>query len=456
MKKLVAMLLAGTMVFGMTACGGNSESTDDSSKTTADDSASTEDSSVAGEDSDAAKASGETAKVRMLVFDGGVESYTEALQPFIAEHPEIEIELVPAGNDVDALRNNPIQAHQAGEGYDIMFVNHVDTLSFIQAGMIQPITSYAEADDVDYSEILYPDLYELGIYKDEIYAVQVDTGIRLFACNKELFDKYDVELPETMDEFLAAAQTLTVPEDNVYGFGNQIGGATYSPGYEMGMFLTANGGKLWEIDSDGNAVAQFDQPVLKEYFEYVVELSKCMAPNGLSMNMDDIEKQFLSGNIAMMMWGSWNLDRWLDEIDIPFEYEIIPVPAGSAGSVTTGGGYQLCMGSQSKYPEATWEVMKYLTSDVEALTNLAAIAGSLPTTPAGFELAPFNDAKYDVIEEQMASGATLSAIPVANTYEAYVEIFNVYEAMCYGNITVDEALEQAQANVQPLLDESYE
>lgn len=100
MKKVISILLAAVMIFGLTACG-NTAATDGGSKETAD-SAETE---QGGEESTEAASSGDTAGKKITILwpetdSTQVDVMENYLQPALVEKfPDIEFDYIPVGQD---------------------------------------------------------------------------------------------------------------------------------------------------------------------------------------------------------------------------------------------------------------------------------------------------------------------------------------------------------------------
>lgn len=440
MKKMTAMMLTAAMIGSLTACGGGTEK--EAAKSSAADASS-------GTESEARQTAeapaGEKVNIRILTYETSSNAVEEAVAPFMEANPGITVEVV-AATDFTAMNTNAIAAHQANDDYDVMFVNHVDTLSYIQGGVIRSIQEYIDRDGVDYGEILFASLLEQGQSGGETYALPANTGTRVLAVNRDLFDKYQVEVPATQEEMLKAAEALTV--DDNFGYVSPLCENCYSPTYEQGMYLASNGGRLYEIGEDGKATATINTQEMKQFLTFMTDLLPYMPKDSLTMTGDDARKAFASGNIAMYKYGNWELEQ-MPETD--FNCELYLVPEGSAGRISTSGGFQLAMGGGTEHPEEAWQLIKYLTTTQEAMSKMAGT--DLPVMEACYDTEPYNDAKYDIFNEQLEN-AVLTGIPVTNMNEVSEKFFSYWCDLLYGKITADEMCEEAQASVQELLDKN--
>lgn len=449
MKKTLAIILAFTMITGLCACGGSQDSgkgEDSTVKTTQNDAqenAGDTKSKESPENADSATSGGEV-NLRILLQETSAESVEAAIAPYLEQHPNVKVELVKSPDFV-AMNQNAIAAHQANDDYDLITVNHVDTLAYVKGEIIQPIEEFAKADGINYEDIIFNSLLEQGKSDGQLYAIPINTGTRVLAVNKELFEKYGQKYPETQKEMLEAAAALT--RDGNFGFVNSMCRNSYVPTYEQGVFLMGNGGRLYEIE-DGHPVAKIDTQEMKDFLNFNVELLKYMPKDCLTMTEDDGRKAFATGNVGMYVFGPWEYSL-MPEVD--FTCELVKIPSGTKEQASTSGGFQMAIGSGTKNPGEAWNLLKYITTTPEAMASMAAT--DLPTMEEAYKVAPYTDKKYDIFREQLET-AYLAGIPVPNLNEVSEDFFSYWTDVLYGKISVDEACTKAQESVQKLLDKN--
>jgi multiple sugar transport system substrate-binding protein len=437
-KRFRLMLLALAAVLVIGGCGGGNGG----GGTTAGNSGT---SGTSGGDSTPSAPKTETVTLKMLTQEAAAPVFEEVFAEFMAQHEGIKIEIdsVP----FDQLNTRAISASMAGNPYDLMEVNHVDTLAYIKGGVIQPIQSYVERDAVNYESLIFPALLEAGKYQNELYTIPYNTDTRVLAINKAMFAEAGLSAPKTQEEMLEVGKALT--KDGKYGFVNAMLRHIYMPVYEQGVFLAARGGHFYEIDANGKAVATIDNDIMKEYFQFNLDLLDIMPKESLTMTEDEGRQMFASGSAGMYIFGPWEYTL-IQDAAVDYELALIPAgPAGSSGS--TSGGYQLAIGKGSKHADQAWEVLKFMTTDPEMMAKIGKLG--LPTAPEAYNYAPFNEDKYAIFKEQLKT-SSLPAPPVEN-YSEVVDKFNeYYEKVLFKNMSVEEAVKQAQVEVQKLLDRS--
>ena len=380
--------------------------------------------------------------------EDGAAMWEEIAQRFSQEHPDIQIEISPFV-DYSALNQNVMASHQAGDDYDLIIVNHTDTLSFIKGELLYPIGDMVRERNIDVDSIIMGNLENMGKLGDMLYTIPINTDTRIMLVNTDLFAKYNLDIPATMDDMLKAGKVMAGANQGDYVFTDEMcTNGDYFSTYEAGIFLQSCGGQLYTVDENGAATATIDTPEMRNYLDFISELLPYMPPDCTTNN--DALAAFREGNIGMYTFGPWEYSR-MDLNELSFGYKLVKVPAGPAGSVSTSGGFQLGVGSGSKNIALALDFIDFLLNDSDSMM-LIGMSG-LPTVDSAYEQGEFAGEKYEVFKEQLASSNVPQA-PVANLGEVVACFTNYWNDMCVGNLSVEEVIRQAQPAVQKLLDEN--
>ncbi len=432
MKKVTAFFMTLTLIVGiLTGCGNNngraSTAKDESTKAAAKD-------EIAG-------------TLTVAVTEDRVKFYEPVFQEFMKKYPDVKVEFATFA-DFTATNQGVQAAHQAGDDYDILTVNHVDTMTYQKAGMLYPIGDLAERDGVNFDEVFMGSLMEPCKIGGKAYTIPTDTDTRVIFYNKDLFEKYNLEYPATLEEVLECGKAMT--KDGDYLFTNALTSSAYQSTYEMGVFLQSIGGSLYKIDDNGKPVATVDTPEMKKYLEFVKELQNYMPEDSVTMEGTEQRNQFCNGNIGMMESGPWEYGE-IDMEGLSFTVELGLIPAGDAGSYSTSGGFQLGIGSKSNNVETAWTFIKWLTENPD---QAAAFGGTnLPTIEAAYNEGTFADSKYDIFKEQLKT-SNIPQIPVANLNEVMNTFDEYWQNLLFDKMTPDEVCQKAQTAIQEVLDEN--
>ena len=164
---------------------------------------------------------------------------------------------------------------------------------------------------------------------------------------------------------------------------------------------------------------------------------------------------FATGKVGMYEAGSWfggEMKSSFPQID--GKWDVTPMPAGPAGCATTVAGDSLVMFSQSKNQDAAWLWMEYLTQ----AENMKAWTFGSPTTtllPPRVDLLNDPDlGKYNPWLQGFADQmdcAVADNLSNKNWGEAADALNKQLGKAIYGDITPDEAIDNAATEAQRLL-----
>lgn len=389
--------------------------------------------------------------ITMACNEGEVGLWEKVIERFNEKYPDIAVE-ISSFTDYTALNQNVMASHQAGSDFDVVEVNHVDTLSFIKGELLEPLSERLTADGIDVDSIFMGNLADMGKLGDTVYTFPVDTDTRIMLVNTDLFEKYGLEIPQTMDDMLEAGKVISEAGEGDYVFTDEMcTNGDYFSTYEAGIFLQSCGGQLYTVDEQGVATATVDTDEMREFLTFITELLPYMPADCTTNN--DARSAFCEGNIGMFTFGPWEYNN-MDMDSLGFNYTLVKVPAGSAGSVSTSGGFQLGMGSGSQNKDLAYAFLEFVLGDAESMAIMGE--AGLPTVEGAYESGTFADEeKYGVFLEQLQS-SNLPQKPVGNLGEVVACFTGYWNDLCCGNITVDEMIEGAQPDVQALLDENNE
>ncbi|PKV97058.1 carbohydrate ABC transporter substrate-binding protein (CUT1 family) [Amycolatopsis echigonensis] len=205
---------------------------------------------------------------------------------------------------------------------NLLFTDNPTLQQIAATGALTPLTDYGISTDG-----YYPSIVKAGTYQDKVYGLAPGVNGLALVYNKDQLAAAGVEPPKTWDDLKAAAAKLT--KAGKYGLAfsaipSEEGAWQYLP------FFWSNGADLSRVDS----------PEAVQALQYLTDLvnSGSASKSVVSWNQNDVADQFVAGNAAMMINGSWNLAR-LDE-QKSLHYGVVPIPVPHAGGkpvVALGG-----------------------------------------------------------------------------------------------------------------------
>lgn len=297
----------------------------------------------------------------------------------------------------------------------------IDAGQLLEIGDQPFIANYAESSIVD-----------AGTYNGGVYAINlgrvVYSGIYV---NRDMFAEFDVEIPTTWDELVAACQTFT---DNGIGC-MTAGGADGWP-----IFVGAYGllGSLFPdqeayVEGLWTGEVRFnDEANLVMWERMQIYARDMIEPGASGIGGDAAPGRFASGAVAMFPGGSWYAPA-IEAAEPDFEWGYIPFPGSDNAEDNTYwfGKYDQGWAIAANSPN-TEAALLYLTdfSEPDNYNAFANAVGFIPTQPTasldtqiGAEIAPYLD-NFRVGFEQYwiaPTGAGQWAVPWASFFAPFNE-----------------------------------
>lgn len=171
---------------------------------------------------------------------------------------------------------------------------------FVDAGKVLDLTDYL--DDGTLARLV-PGSLDNFTYNKRIYGLPIYMITGVFYCNRELFNRYAIKIPETFDELLEAVKGFK--EKGVVPM--TVGEKDGWPGifYQNILAIRTAGTRL--CNEALNKQASFNVPAFVESAERLKELVDAGAFDSRCMDLtrDESEADFKNGKVAMYYNGSW-------------------------------------------------------------------------------------------------------------------------------------------------------
>jgi multiple sugar transport system substrate-binding protein len=357
--------------------------------------------------------------------DSEVEAIQANVDAFEKEYPNIHVKVV--GNITDdkinqALRAGGSSAPDVVSSFTTDNVGQfcssdvfVDLLPFLEKSGIDPEATFP-APMLDYTQFegdrctlpLLGDAYGLYYNKDAFAAAGI------------------TEPPKTMSEFKADAVKLTKEKGDTY---SQLGFMPNYHGYESTTtHYVAQWGPQY-FDDQGMSMVATD-PMFADMFTWQKGMVDTLG------GYDKLEKYrstfgdewgaknpFMTGQVAMAIDGEWRTGM-IDDAGVDFEYGTAPFPVPDDQADTYGKGYLsgtiIGIASTSEKQNAAWELVKYMTTDTDAVVSFANAIHNVPSTIAALnspDLVTDDHSKVFLAIAQNPNSNTTPASPNGGTYQ---------------------------------------
>lgn len=386
-------------------------------------------------------------KVQLVYQDWRTDWFPPMAQRLLAEfhatHPNIRVFYTP---DPEDLEESMLVDMEAGVAPDVFQGCCSFFPIWAQQGYTLDLRPYVEAD-LDQATIddWNPAQYRAFFSRDgRQYGLPKYHGALALYYNKDLFDAYKVDYPDGTwdhDDYLAAMQRLTHDRDDDGQI--DVWGSMVDISWErIQMHVNGWGGHF--VDPDDPTRCRMAEPEALAAMEWLrarMHDDRVLA-TFLDVHNMETRQAFITGRVAMVEDGSWALKDILTGAD--FRIGVAPFPAGPVRRVTlaTTDGFAIYAGT--KYPEAAWELVKFLISReygrAMAQANflqparaslvdewIGFIRQEFPRQTAEMDLAAFADGHlkgYSVTAEIFANMAEATRL----TYTAWDQIFTLGQA----------------------------
>ncbi|MCX5390748.1 ABC transporter substrate-binding protein [Streptomyces sp. NBC_00094] len=314
-----------------------------------------------------------------------VKAIEDSIDGFEKAHPNIKVKVVGNIND-DKLG----QALRAGGSNGPDVVSSFTTANvgkFCHSGALADLKPFIEKDKLDLDTIFPKVLQEYTQFEGKRCTLPLLSDAYGLFYNKDAFEKAGIKAPpKTWSEFTEVAKKLTKAKGDSY---EQLGFMPNYLGYET---VVSHYMSQWDhtyFDESGKSNVAKD-PAFAEMMTYQKSLVDAL---GGFKKLDKYrttfgdewgaKHPFHTGQVAMQLDGEWRLN-FVKDAKVGFEVGVAPLPVADDEVAEYGKGYLsgtiMGIAPQSKKQNAAWELVKYMTTDTEAVVNFANGIGNVPST----------------------------------------------------------------------------
>lgn len=402
-----------------------------------------------------------------FMFRGGTDeqkAYEGVVKQFEADHPNVKVKIVVTAADQYATK---LKASITGNSVpDVFYFESGDLKAYVNSGVLLDLTSYVESNpNIDLNNIWK---YGVDLYRYDgtmagqgnLYGMPKDVGPFALGYNKTMFEAAGIPLPDkdkpyTWDEFIKVAQQLTIDKDGD-GKLDQFG-AGFNVQWALPSFAWSNGSD-W-LDATKTKVT-IDDPKFIEALQFFVDMQNKygITPSTEQAQTLDTYQRWMKGEMAFFPVGPWDMSTYET---LPFDYDLIPYPAGSTGkSATWTGSLGIGASAKTKHPDEAVELINYLTASKEGMEALVKAKVQIPNLidmatewAADTSTKPANKEEFLQVVNEYGR-----VLPGHYTYNA--EWYNLFytdiQPVLDGKVTPEEYVKSEQPKMQKLLDKAVE
>jgi multiple sugar transport system substrate-binding protein len=235
-----------------------------------------------------------------------------------------------------------------------------------------------------------------------LFGLPQDQGMMALFYNQRIFDEYDLTVPTTWDEFLAAARQLKDADPTKY-----ITGDPGEPGQDMGLIWQA-GGRPFAVDGDQITINLQDEGTMR----WTSTWNQLLEEDHLAPFPHWTEEWFAAladGTIATLPFGGWMGGVFAGFEDGVGDWRVAPMPTYAGGQPVTAqhGGSSQAVLEQSQNPALAAAFLRWLNH--EGGVQVFLETGGVPATVADLEDPEFVNAEWDYFSGQKVNEVLVDA-----------------------------------------------
>ncbi|MFD4859871.1 ABC transporter substrate-binding protein [Streptomyces atratus] len=381
MSKHPRRLLRGTVLvcalaLGATACGGSGDGNSGHKK-------------VGSDDIQAALKKGGT--VTVWAWEPTLK---QVVADFEKKYPKVDIKLVNAGTNNDQYKalQNAISAKKG-----VPDVAQIEYYALSQYALTKSV-----ADLKPYGAEKLADSYSPGPWNsvqagDGIYGLPMDSGPMALFYNKRVFDKYEISVPTTWDEYVEAARKLHKADPKAY-ITSDLGDAGLTT-----SLLWQAGSHPYKVDGTEVGIDFTDAGATKytETWQKLID-EKLVSP--IAGWSDDWYKGLGDGTIATLPSGAWMPANFASGVKgASGDWRAAPLPQWTKGATgsSENGGSSLALPELGKNRELAYAFVEYANSGAGVQTRIEN--GAFPATTKDLNSEAFQNTEFPYFGGQKAN-----------------------------------------------------
>jgi len=354
------------------------------------------------------------------------------LRPFLAKHPEIEIEVVPL--DWGSAWQKITAAAAADVAPDVC------QLGSTWVGAIAGMDALEDVSDKVHElggpQAFVPSAWRTsGLEKnDHTVAIPWIVDVRGMYYRTDVFEKLGLTARDLKTWHSFEQALIKIKNANLVINGKKIeplaitGKNDWNIVHNLAPWIWSAGGSFFDKEFTESAI---NKPgAVKGINFYINLVRKGLVPKVvLEQNTSQINNGFFNGRYAVYFNGPYDLKTLqtpperggASNLPVAKNFAVAPYPAGPAGIYTFTGGSNLAIFKASKNKEMAWEIIKYLTTNTQAQVAYSKLTGFLPSYMQAFKDPYFSQDPYRrVFRDSVAYGRAYPCVPSWGPIETVV------------------------------------
>ena len=402
---------------------------------------------AATEASVATQAQAQPVTITVWDYYGEATPIKPLIEPFMASHPNISINYEALDWDTTLEKLNVVLT--GGTPPDVVSVDMtwVPRFASLNAFTDLKLLSGGQLNGVPWDQAYTPGALDAITFNGQIIAALYDFDVYALYYRNDLFEQKGLQAPTNWDELMAVSEALQEGDQYYYEFD--------ADSFHGSQWIYENGGTLLNED---NTKVMFNAPEAVEGITFNASLLE----KGVAINWTEDQGERIQGvkdgRIAMFSDGPYYMGIMKSAApEMAGQWSVALHPySKQPGSYLGGTGLVIPTSSEQK--EAAWEFIQYamtLENQIGVYTNAGAapaLTAALSSPEVNVEDPYFGGQKAFAIFLQ--SMETAKHFPYVGVWSDIDDSFtNAMQQIALGEMTVQEALDEAAATTQKALDE---
>ncbi|GLF93664.1 ABC transporter substrate-binding protein [Streptomyces yaizuensis] len=349
-----------------------------------------------------------------------VKAIEENIRRFEAAHTNIKVKIV--GNMTDDKVNQALRAGGSKAPDVVSSFSTTNVGKFCATRAFVDLNPFLEKSNVDPAKVFHKPLLDYTQFEGNQCSLPLLSDAYGLYYNKDAYEKAGIKAPpKTWTEFEQIAKKLTKTKGDSF---EQLGFMPNYHGYETTISHYVPQWSPTYFDAEGKSNIAKD-PAFNRMMTYQKKLVDSLGGHEKLKKYRNTfgdewgaKHPFHTGQVAMQLDGEWRLGMAKDA-KVPFEIGTAPLPVPDDQIADYGKGYLsgtiIGIASTSKKQNAAWELVKYMTTDTEAVV---AFSNGIRNVPSTIEALKSPNLKHD---PEFQTFIDIAQHPKSNTSPANVD-----------------------------------
>jgi multiple sugar transport system substrate-binding protein len=339
---------------------------------------------------------------------------------FEKKYPNIKVNIVNNGGG-PAQYTKLRTALKAGTGApDIAQIEYLELPSFIITNSLMNLAPYGAASIADnFLDWVWGQVSHDGT----IYAIPQDTGPMAMIYRKDIFEKYDLDVPTTYAELASVGKKLHAAAPGV----SITNLSSNDINFVVALIWQAGGFPFSAVENNTISINLADAPARK-----VAEYLTPLIQSGVISTDPDFTPSWING-LTVGKYASWLTAAWgaivltADAAKSSGNWRAAPLPQWSAGAHVSAncGGSSAAVITGTKNAAAAAELAKFISTDQAAIEAQSSAPQLLfPSTKARLASGAFLDSSLAFFGNQQVNRVFAAAANEVNTQFVWPPIYD--------------------------------